>query len=64
MKRDFVDRWGRRLEVASSVEVIDTPQFPAASKAEAASSGWVRIKGSNLSFEKPAHIRERFTVGY
>jgi uncharacterized protein len=102
------------LEVAPGVKLIDTPQFPAIYKAEAAAGGvfldllrrepvldWtflspsamfvpgertgkfrlgsdqllVNDKGSSISFEdyaialadeieKPAHSRQRFTVGY
>jgi uncharacterized protein len=102
------------LEVAPGVKLIDTPQFPAAYKAEAAKGGefldllrkendleWTFLspsemigpgertgkfrlgkdqlltndKGSSISWEdyaiaavdeleKPAHVRERFTVGY
>jgi putative NADH-flavin reductase len=102
------------LEVALGVKLIDTPEFPAISKAEAAAGGafldllrretkldWTFLspsalfvpgertgkfrlggdqlltneKGSSISFEdyaiamadeieKPAHSRQRFTVGY
>jgi putative NADH-flavin reductase len=102
------------LEVAPGVKLIDTPQFPAIYKAEAAAGGvfldllrqepvldWtflspsamfvpgertgkfrlgrdqllINDKGSHISFEdyavaladeveKPAHSRQRFTVGY
>jgi uncharacterized protein len=102
------------LEVAPSVKLIDTPEFPAIYKAEAAAGGafldllrretkldWTFLspsalfvpgertgkfrlggdqlltneKGSSISFEdyaiamadeieKPAHSRQRFTVGY
>jgi putative NADH-flavin reductase len=102
------------LEVAPGVKLIDTPQFPAAAKAESAKGGefldllrqekdleWTFLspsamvgpgertgkfrlgkdqllttdKGSSISWEdyaiaavdeleKPAHVRERFTVGY
>ena len=102
------------LEVAPGVKLIDTPQFPAAAKAEASKGGefldllrqekeleWTFLspsamvgpgertgkfrlgkdqlltndKGSRISWEdyaiaavdeleKPAHVRERFTVGY
>ena len=114
VKRHFVVGGAGSLEVAPGVKLIDTPQFPAAHKAEAAKGGeflellrkekdldWTFLsppaviapgertgkfrlgkdqllthdKGSNISWEdyaiaavdeleKPAHIRERFTVGY
>ena len=114
VKRYFVVGGAGSLEVAPGVKLIDTPQFPAAYKAEAAKGGeflellrkdkdldWTFLspsaviapgertgkfrlgkdqllthdKGSNISWEdyaiaavdeleKPAHIRERFTVGY
>ena len=114
VKRYFVVGGAGSLEVAPGVRVIDTPQFPAAYKAEAAKGGeflerlraapdleWTFLspsalfvagertgkfrlggdqlltnaKGSSISFEdyavaavdeleKPAHIRQRFTVGY
>ncbi len=114
VKRYFVVGGAGSLEVAPGVRLIDTPQFPAAYKAEAAKGGeflellrkepdldWTFLspsaviapgertgkfrlgkdqllthdKGSNISWEdyaiaavdeleKPAHIRQRFTVGY
>lgn len=114
VKRYFVVGGAGSLEVAPGVKLIDTPQFPAAYKAEASKGGefldllrdnreldWTFLspsaviapgertgkfrlgkdqllthdKGSNISWEdyaiaavdeleKPAHIRERFTVGY
>ncbi len=114
VKRYFVVGGAGSLEVAPGVKLIDTPQFPAAYKAEAAKGGeflellrkdkdldWTFLspsavitpgertgkfrlgkdqlltndKGSSISWEdyaiaavdeleKPAHIRERFTVGY
>jgi uncharacterized protein len=114
VKRYFVVGGAGSLEVAPGVKLIDTPQFPAAYKAEAAKGGefldllrkekelgWTFLspsaviapgertgkfrlgkddlltheKGSNISWEdyaiaavdeleKPAHIRQRFTVGY
>jgi putative NADH-flavin reductase len=114
VKRYFVVGGAGSLEVAPGVKLIDTPQFPAAYKAEATAGGeflellrkdkeldWTFLspsaviapgertgkfrlgkdqllthdKGSNISWEdyaiaavdeleKPAHIRERFTVGY
>jgi putative NADH-flavin reductase len=114
VKRYFVVGGAGSLEVAPGVKLIDTPQFPAAHKAEATKGGeflellrkdkeldWTFLspsaviapgertgkfrlgkdqllthdKGSNISWEdyaiaavdeleKPAHIRERFTVGY
>ncbi len=114
VKRYFVVGGAASLEVAPGVKLIDTPQFPAAYKAEAAKGGefldllrkdkdldWTFLspsaaigpgertgkfrlgkdqllttdKGSSISWEdyaiaavdeleKPAHIRERFTVGY
>src|ERR1700677_2166519 len=114
VKRYFVVGGAGSLEAAPGVKLIDTPQFPAAYKAEAAKGGeflellrkekaldWTFLspsaliapgertgkfrlgkdqllthdKGSNISWEdysiaavdeleKPAHIRERFTVGY
>ena len=114
VKRYFVVGGAGSLEVAPGVKLIDTPEFPAAYKAEAAKGGeflellrkekaldWTFLspsaliapgertgkfrlgkdqllthdKGSNISWEdysiaavdeleKPAHIRERFTVGY
>ena len=113
VKRYFVVE-APAVSVAPGVKLIDTPQFPAAYKAEAAKGGeflellrkdkelnWTFLspsaviapgertgtfrlgkdqllthdKGSNISWEdyaiaavdeleKPAHIRERFTVGY
>jgi len=114
VKRYFVVGGAGSLEVAPGMKLIDTPQFPAAYKAEAAKgadflellrrvkdldwtflspsamfvpgerTGKFRLgkdqlltndKGSSISFEDyavaavdeleiPAHIRERFTVGY
>jgi uncharacterized protein len=114
VKRYFVVGGAASLEVAPGVKLIDTPQFPAAYKAEATKGGeflellrkdkeleWTFLspsaviapgertgkfrlgkdqllthdKGSNISWEdyaiaavdeleKPAHIRQRFTVGY
>jgi uncharacterized protein len=114
VKRYFVVGGAGSLEVAPGVKLIDTPQFPAAYKAEATKGGefldllrkekdldWTYLspsamispgertgrfrlgkdqlltsgKGSHISWEdyaiaavdeleKPAHIRERFTVGY
>ena len=114
VKRYFVVGGAGSLEVAPGVKLIDTPQFPAAYKAEAAKGGeflellrkvkdldWTYLspsatiapgertgkfrlgqdqlltsdKGSHISWEdyaiaavdeleKPAHVRERFTVGY
>jgi uncharacterized protein len=114
VKRYFVVGGAGSLEVAPGVKLIDSPQFPAAYKPEAAKGGeflellrkeneldWTFLspsaviapgertgkfrlgkdqllthdKGSNISWEdysiaavdeleKPAHIRERFTVGY
>jgi putative NADH-flavin reductase len=115
VKRYLVVGGAGSLEVAPGVLLIDTPEFPAAYKAEAAAgaefldllrtsagdldwtflspsalfvpgerTGKFRLgkdqlltndKGSSISFEdyaiaavdeleKPAHIRERFTVGY
>jgi len=114
VKRYFVVGGAGSLEVAPGVKLIDTPQFPAAHKAEAAKGGefldllrretildWAFLspsamvgpgertgkfrlgkdqlltnkKGSSISWEdyaiaavdeleKPAHIRQRFTVGY
>jgi uncharacterized protein len=115
VKRYFVVGGAGSLEVAPGVRLVDTPQFPAAYKAEATKGGeflellrttasdldWTFLspaamfvagertgkfrlgkdqllthdKGSSISFEdyaiaavdeleKPAHIRERFTVGY
>ena len=114
VKRYFVVGGAGSLEVAPGVKLIDTPEFPAAYKAEAAKGGeflellrrdkeldWTFLspsaviapgertgkfrlgkdqllthdKGSDISWEdyaiaavdeleKPAHIRERFTVGY
>ena len=114
VRRYFVVGGAASLEVAPGVKLIDTPQFPAAYKAEAAKGGefldllrkdkdldWTFLspsaaigpgertgkfrlgkdqllttdKGSSISWEdyaiaavdeleKPAHIRERFTVGY
>lgn len=114
VKRYFVVGGASSLEVAPGVKLFDTPQFPAAYKAEAAKgtefldllrkekeldwtflspsaeiapgerTGKFRLgkdqlltseKGSHISWEdyaiaavdeleKPAHIRERFTVGY
>jgi uncharacterized protein len=114
VKRYFVVGGAGSLEVAPGVKLIDTPQFPAAYKAEASKGGeflellrkendleWTFLspsamfvagertgkfrlgkdqlltneKGSSISFEdfaiaavdeleKPAHVRQRFTVGY
>ena len=114
VRRYFVVGGAGSLEVAPGVRLIDTPEFPAAYKAEAAKGGefldllrkdkdldWTFLspsaviapgertgksrlgkdqllttdKGSSISWEdyaiaavdeleKPAHIRERFTVGY
>ena len=114
VKRYFVVGGAGSLEVAPGVKLIDTPQFPAAHKAEASKGGeflellrkendleWTFLspsamfvagertgkfrlgkdqlltneKGSSISFEdfaiaavdeleKPAHVRQRFTVGY
>jgi uncharacterized protein len=114
VKRYFVVGGAGSLEVAPGVKLVDTPQFPAAYKAEATKGGefldllrkekaleWTFLspsavigpgertgkfrlgkdqllttdKGSSISWEdyaiaavdeleKPAHIRERFTVGY
>ena len=114
VKRYFVVGGAGSLEVAPGVKLIDTPEFPAAHKPEAAKGGefldllrnetvldWTFLspsamfsagertgkfrlgkdqlltndKGSSISFEdyaiaavdeleKPAHLRERFTVGY
>jgi uncharacterized protein len=114
VKRYFVVGGAGSLEVASGGKLIDTPQFPAAYKAEASKGGeflellrkendleWTFLspsamfvagertgkfrlgkdqlltneKGSSISFEdfaiaavdeleKPAHVRQRFTVGY
>jgi uncharacterized protein len=114
VKRYFVVGGAGSLEVAPGVKLIDTPQFPAAYKAEASKGGefldllrkeneldWTFLspsaviapgertgkfrlgkdqllthdKGSNISWEdyaiaavdeleKPANIRQRFTVGY
>ena len=114
VRRYFVVGGAGSLEVAPGVKLIDTPQFPAAYKAEASKGGefldllrkeneldWTFLspssviapgertgkfrlgkdqllthdKGSNISWEdfaiaavdeleKPAHIRQRFTVGY
>ncbi len=114
VKRYFVVGGAGSLEVAPGVKLIDTPQFPAAYKAEAAKGGefldllrqenaldWTFLspsaviapgertgkfrlgkdqlltsdKGSHISWEdyaiaavdeleKPAHIRQRFTIGY
>lgn len=114
VKRYFVVGGASSLEVAPGVKLIDTPQFPAAHKAEANKGGefldllrkdkdldWTFLspsamiapgertgkfrlgkdqlltndKGSSVSWEdyaiaavdeleKPAHVRERFTVGY
>jgi putative NADH-flavin reductase len=113
-KRYFVVGGAGSLEVAPGVKLIDTPEFPAIYKAEAAKGGefldllrqtkdldWTYLspsamfiagertgkfrlgkdqllaseKGSSISFEdyaialadeleKPAHSRQRFTVGY
>jgi putative NADH-flavin reductase len=115
VKRYFVVGGAGSLEVAPGLRLIDTPEFPAIYKTEAAKgaeflellrttagdldwtflspaamfvagarTGKFRVgkdqllandKGSSISFEdyaiaavdeleKPAHIRERFTVGY
>ena len=115
VNRYFVVGGAGSLEVAPGVRLVDTPQFPAAYKAEASKGGeflellrntagdldWTFLspaamfvpgertgkfrlgkdqlltndKGSSISFEdyavaavdeleKPAHVRERFTVGY
>jgi uncharacterized protein len=114
VKRYFVVGGAGSLEVAPGVKLIDTPQFPAAHKAEAAKGGefldllreetaldWTFLspsamvgpgertgkfrlgkdqlltsdKGSSISWEdyaiaavdeleKPAHVRQRFTIGY
>jgi uncharacterized protein len=114
VKRYFVVGGAGSLEVAPGVKLIDTPQFPAAYKTEAAKGGdfldllrketqldWTFLSpsaviapgertgkfrlgkdqllthdnGSNISWEdyavaavdeleRPAHIRQRFTVGY
>ena len=114
VRRYFVVGGAGSLEVAPGVKLVDTPQFPAAYKAEATKGGefldllreekaleWTFLspsavigpgertgrfrlgkdqllttdKGSSISWEdyaiaavdeleKPAHIRERFTVGY
>jgi putative NADH-flavin reductase len=114
VKRYLVVGGAGSLEVAPGVKLIDTPQFPAAYKAEAAKGGefldllrkepdldWTFLspsamfiagertgkfrlgkdqllsheKGSSISFEdyalalvdeleKPAHSRQRFTIGY
>ncbi len=114
VKRYFVVGGAGSLEAAPGVKLIDTPQFPAAYKAEASKGGeflellrkendleWTFLspsamfvagertgkfrlgkdqlltneKGSSISFEdfaiaavdeleKPAHVRQRFTVGY
>jgi putative NADH-flavin reductase len=114
VKRYFVVGGAGSLEVAPGLKLIDTPQFPAAHKAEAGKGGeflellrnerdleWTFLspsamfvagertgvfrlgrdrlltgdKGSRISFEdyaiaavdeleKPAHLRQRFTVGY
>jgi uncharacterized protein len=114
VKRYFVVGGAGSLEVAPGLKLIDTPQFPAAHKAEAGKGGeflellrnerdleWTFLspsamfvagertgvfrlgrdrlltgdKGSSISFEdyaiaavdeleKPAHLRQRFTVGY
>jgi uncharacterized protein len=114
VKRYFIVGGAGSLEVAPGVKLIDTAQFPAAYKPEAAKGGefldllrhqydldWTFLspaamfvpgertgkfrlgkdqlltndKGSSISFEdyaiaavdeleKPAHIRQRFTVGY
>ena len=114
VKRYFVVGGAGSLEAAPGVRLMDTPQFPAAYKAEAAKGGefldllrkekdleWTFLspsamvgpgertgkfrlgkdhlltndKGSSISWEdyaiaaadeleKPAHIRQRFTVGY
>jgi putative NADH-flavin reductase len=114
VKRYFVVGGAGSLEAAPGVRLMDTPQFPAAYKAEAAKGGefldllrkekdleWTFLspsamvapgertgkfrlgkdqlltndKGSSISWEdyviaaadeleKPAHVRQRFTVGY
>ncbi len=114
VKRYFVVGGVGSLEVAPGVRLMDTPQFPAAYKVEAAKGGefldllrnereleWTFLspsamvgpgertgkfrlgkdqlltndKGSSVSWEdyaiaavdeleKPAHVRQRFTVGY
>ena len=115
VRRYFVVGGAGSLEAAPGMKLIDTPQFPAAYKAEAAKGGqflellrasasdldWTYLspsamfvpgertgkfrlgkdqlhandKGSSISFEdyavaavdeleRPAHIRQRFTVGY
>jgi uncharacterized protein len=114
VKRFFVVGGAGSLEVAPGVRLLDTPQFPAAYKAEASKGAeflellrkqpdleWTYLspsamfvagertgrfrlgkdqlltgeKGSSISFEdyaiaavdeleKPAHVRQRFTVGY
>jgi putative NADH-flavin reductase len=114
VKRYFVVGGAGSLEVAPGVKLVDTPQFPAAHKAEATKGGefldllrkekaleWTFLspsamigpgertgkfrlgkdqlltndKGSSISWEdyaiaavdeleKPAHVRQRFTVGY
>jgi uncharacterized protein len=114
VKRYFVVGGAGSLEVSLGVKLVDTPQFPAAYKAEATKGGefldllrkekeleWTFLspsavigpgertgrfrlgkdqllttdKGSSISWEdyaiaavdeleKPAHIRQRFTVGY
>ena len=114
VRRYFVVGGAGSLEVAPGVKLVDTPQFPAAYKAEATKGGefldllrqekaleWTFLspsavigpgertgrfrlgkdqllttgKGSSISWEdyaiaavdeleKPAHVRQRFTVGY
>jgi uncharacterized protein len=114
VQRYFVVGGAGSLEVAPGVKLVDTPQFPAAHKAEATKGGefldllrkekaleWTFLspsamigpgertgkfrlgkdqlltndKGSSISWEdyaiaavdeleKPAHVRQRFTVGY
>jgi putative NADH-flavin reductase len=114
VKRYFVVGGAGSLEVAPGVKLIDTPEFPAAYRPEAAKGGefldllrgeneleWTFLspsamvgpgertgkfrlggdqlltndKGSSISWqdyaiaavdelEKPAHVRQRFTVGY
>ena len=114
VKRYFIVGGAGSLEVAPGVKLVDTPQFPAAYKAEATKGGefldllrkekeleWTFLspsamigpgertgkfrlgkdqllttdKGSSISWEdyaiaavdeleKPAHVRQRFTVGY
>jgi putative NADH-flavin reductase len=114
VKRYFVVGGAGSLEIAPGVKLVDTPQFPAAYKAEATKGGefldllrkekeleWTFLspsavigpgertgrfrlgkdqllttdKGSSISWEdyaiapvdeleNPAHIRQRFTVGY